>query len=98
MTNIIHRKIDICYCKKKFYNDDEELIFEEGKYYTFFFEDDDYVWVTYNPNGPLMKEGRRFHLDKTRPVKMSFLYHFYTYFCSLKEIRKIKLNKLNEEK
>jgi len=98
MNNIIHHKLDICYCKEKFYNDDKELIFEKGKYYTYFFEDDDYVWITYNPNGPVLKSGRRFHLDVKRKEPSTFINYFYTYFYSLKEIRKYKLNKLKEMK
>jgi len=75
------------YCKKDFYYN-TKIIFEKGKEYLGHDESSGgSTWIIYNHNGGVDSTGHRF-----------WEYNISDNFCNLKEIRKLKLEKLNENR
>ena len=87
---------DIVYCKKDYYNDNK-LVFKLGESYVMFiFDSSDKThqeaWIYCEPN--------TMPNDYCGFIYSGILYqdfqYFSNYFCTIQEIRKIKLNELYE--
>ena len=78
----------------------KNIAYHRGKEYDYFYEEDgENIWVEYDPNDHKMgSTGQRFHTDKT-VYRLSNCFSFYEHFDfnNLKEIRKKKINKLNQK-
>ena len=92
------KKVNSCYCKKDlecFFNTEktEFYKFECGKIYTYI-ESENSIWVNFDRRVFEYYIGRRFS------IKNSHWYPFHSfsdYFAIGKELRKLKLNKINEK-
>lgn len=92
------------YCKKSFFAEklltengdiiENILLFKEGQLYEC--EDIGTMWVWYNKNGGNYSSGYRFSLLDNKEDEKYTPDYFYDYFCSIKEYRKLKMNKINE--
>jgi len=81
------------YCKKSIshYKGGKKYsqFFEKGKYYEIHIEYDDCIWIFTNKSKFSTQLFGKYHPSDSR-----FL--FSDYFYTLKELRKLKINKLNE--